>query len=680
MSESVRATELASVRARTREVILESVDADGPVLVEAPPNSRKTTSSYKLVHEAETPVSYLTERTDLYSQAEDWAAEEPGVVAKRIPAPHRNCRTFKGANDGEQAKAQQLYRKGLTGAKIHRLDSVYTPCFDGDSSESKCDYMRKRKEIQSGLSDGTIDLLIGNQQHAHKEDYIQDRIVVLDEFNPDPFLQRYPSEGGVQDADHPGAIVSHFLTGLSEADEEFPTDSFADIEDIVAGREESDALDAALSWFEETGVTRSDVVDLDWYEVTSYRYNAAHRAGPLLTLALFCLRRIGDGIELAPPPEEYGLPRLREAWRQSGLQENVRCIRNRNTGEVHLLRPPDLSTAEQVIGLDGLPSKRLWDVVFTSGPEFDHRQVIPRDEYSAYVSSALNMTVVQTGRGRYPYATGRTSDDDEYRFAVIQGLEGQRFPLISTKQALADYENRGWMDRFVKPAPEKFPEDGDFPEYAAMNYGRILSSNVFEDEEFGVVSGVPHPGYRPIRIWAGLCGAAIEIPEENEAPDFEGVADEVYRYFTVHRVMQALLRFGREDSVIESDGSTVYVNTTALPGWFAPSWTFEVSKETRFTEMLEYLIGATWSEERRPLPEQNVKSLREALGTSEAQDEDLRGWLRDLAAAGLVTTSDRGKHGSTLYQWDADAALSEVDLKEFSHCLPVGDKVHLLDL
>ena len=112
MLDSGEAEELNVVRAHTEELIQDSCDADRPVLIEAPPNSGKTTSAIKLARQAEKSVTYLAGRIDLYEQAEEWCEDQDDIRYERIPSPHRTCDTFKGNTEVSPSVVERLYAKG----------------------------------------------------------------------------------------------------------------------------------------------------------------------------------------------------------------------------------------------------------------------------------------------------------------------------------------------------------------------------------------------------------------------------------------------------------------------------------------------------------------------------------------------------------------------------------------
>jgi len=128
MLESIDASDISAVRNHTRELIESASVADDPVLIEAPPNSGKTTNAIRLALEAEKPVTYLARRIDLYEQAEEEAEEYGDLRYERIPAPQRDCETFLGDNNGSAAAVQRLYKKGYSGRTIHLNSRDYAPC------------------------------------------------------------------------------------------------------------------------------------------------------------------------------------------------------------------------------------------------------------------------------------------------------------------------------------------------------------------------------------------------------------------------------------------------------------------------------------------------------------------------------------------------------------------------
>lgn len=554
------------IRNRTSRYIKKAVDADRPVLIEAPPNAGKTTSAFELAATADRPVTYFARRTDIYQEAKNWVEEQrANLECEIIPSPQRNCDTFKGKNRGNEDRLQRLYERGFSGRELHRKpsDEVYTPCRGGDDN---CEYMEKLSKVEKNID--SIDLLIGNHQHARKSAYLKDRIVIFDEFNAQPFIDAFPSGTISSDIDHPGQIIPEFLNQVSGHDDLFPIDTYGDLTDLITHRDD-EARDTVFEWFKEHGVTRDTVKkdeDYEFFERNTYRQDRTHLLAPLLTFSLLCMERVASGISLAPAPNDEA---AQDAWNTVDIASGCRCIRDRNTGEMYLLRPPDLRPAAQVIGLDGLPTVELWELVFAPEDGFEHKQVVSRKGLSEYLSHAMNMSIIQIGGGMNHYAGGRISPRDGDRFKFVRAREKEKFPLIAPKQALHEYRNEGWLKEYTKKADERRDElYGGNLKRLVMNYGRMLSSNVFEKEELGVVSGAPYPGDHTVQRWAGFFGKEVTPVGEGTNKTFGEFGDKIYQHFVHHQVVQAILRFGRDEAVWQNEGATVYVNTKALPDWF----------------------------------------------------------------------------------------------------------------
>ncbi len=198
MLDSTEAGDLNAVRNHTSELIQSALSTDRPILIEAPPNSGKTTNAIELARHTEKPVTYLAGRIDLYEQAEEWCEEQDDIRYERIPAPHRTCDTFKGNTEVSPSVVERLYAKGYSGRYIHLRFPEKTPC--GRS----CEYFQAMERIDNEIE--SIDLLIGHHSHCNRQQYVKNRIVIIDEFNPDPFLHTFPDENS-NVIDDPGEII-----------------------------------------------------------------------------------------------------------------------------------------------------------------------------------------------------------------------------------------------------------------------------------------------------------------------------------------------------------------------------------------------------------------------------------------------------------------------------------------
>lgn len=530
MLDSTEAGDLTKVRNRTATLIRDALDSDQPVLVEAPPSSGKTTKAIELARHAEKPITYLAGRIDLYEQAKELCEEQEDIRYERIPAPHRTCDTFKGKTDVSPSVVKRLYAKGYSGRYIHLRFPDKTPC--GKSCESFQAMKRIDEDIES------IDFLIGHHSHSNRQQYVEDRIVIIDEFNQDSFLRSF-SDATSDVVDEPGEIIPEFLNAIAERDDEFPTEAYQDVTDLLQNRDGPTDWKTAIEWVQKHKADRFKTQRAEFVEPSLEPYNRAHTYAPLLTLSLLCTERVCSGIELAPPPDGH----LDEVWQDAGLGPATKCLRDRNTGEMYVLEPPDLSSATQVIGLDGTPTVELWNLLFAPEGEFKHKQVVSRDDFTKYLRSAMNMSLIQIGDGKHPYAGGNLSDLDTDRFAAVQALENRKFALISTRKALKQYLNKGILDLFVKqrPAGEEPDDHRVSSDHQALHYGTVKSSNDFEKESLGVVGGMPHPGDDLMQLWAGFCGKSVQSAGYDRMVEDGSFGNRIYKHFAHDQVVQAVL-------------------------------------------------------------------------------------------------------------------------------------------
>lgn len=676
MLNSNRAGDLDAVQNHTSKLIREACDADEPVLIEGPPNSGKTTAATELALHRDTPITYLTRRIDLYEQAKEWCENHDEIRSKIIPAPHRSCPTFQNKNEGSESAVKSLYAKGYSGRQIHLQFPNKTPC--GKS----CEYFDGLTEIERELD--SIDFLIGNYAHANRKEYVEGRVVIIDEFDPEPFLSSFPNKNSSVVED-PGKIIPKFLDEVAEHDETFPSDIYQDVTDLIQKRDDPTQRSAGIDWFRKNKASRRRAQESEFLNPTAKQYDTVHAYAPCLTFSLLCMERIGPGIEAAPPMDG----RLDEAWEDADLNVTTKCLRNRNTGTMYTLEPPDLTPAEQVIGLDGTPTIELWNLLYAPQTGFDHRQVISREDFVSYLESAMNMSLRQIGGGMHPYAGGTLSKHDEERFAQVQTIEDERFSLISTKKALEKYKQWGWFDRFVKYSEETVDSEDEnprlFENFNALNYGMVKSSNIFEEEKLGVVAGMPFPSNDLVRIWAGFCGQPVEISESNEddgTKSFGELGDKIYQHLAHHEVVQAVLRFGRDESVYEHDGATVYISTEALPEWFEVDTELDVQSNEKESAVLAKLFNIYQSEEHNSLAFRTVSKLHEMIDENESfpdiSKRGVRNALEKLSSRDhVILSEDRGANRADMYRWDGDGRV--VKFGDDDYLLVTDDEVYAFE-
>jgi hypothetical protein len=388
------------------------------------------------------------------------------------------------------------------------------------------------------------------------------------------------------------------------------------------------------------------------------------------------MEKVGPGIVLAHDPD---------IWDACDVDPNVRCVRDRNSGEILVLTPPDLSHADQVIALDALPVQRLWEVVF--GCDFTLSRVIEREELDRYLDQGLEFDIIQMTEGMNHYSSGRTSSKDRERMFTVRSLEDRRFPIISRKKALASYASEPWLDQCVMGVDDDEAET-DLEGYFARNYAKVLSSNLFEDESVGFVSGSPFPGDDIVKQWAALCGEATEpirSGNDNSSPleGFSGFGEEIYRHLTHGQVFQAILRFGRTQDT-QKDTTSVYVNTQAVPEWVSTSQItiHDMNNNRKRIHILEELLRAKYDEGISWQTQKTLwRRINERLEGESISKETIRKALSDEGISDIIEVrKDAGKGGSDLYQWPSECTLLPYYDREAraNHVLRTGSQAYLI--
>ena len=682
--------ELSTVRSYTAESIEAAFEADDPVLVESPPSSGKTTAALELAASANTPVTYLCGRIDLYEEAKRELEEtQHDIDFVEIPSPHRDCPSFSAGSPGDQDRLKKLYSKGYSGRKLHFLpkNDALTPCGED------CEYLQKLDKVENRIDE--IDVLIGHHSHSHRNHYLNDRIVILDEFNADAFITSYPNpNSGI--IDDPEEIIPAFVESVATEDSGFPSEFFRDFTDLLVQRQDEMMVNAAAGWFTTYGASRGDAENMDFLSPSSFQHDRNHLLAPFLTLSLLCMERVGPEIEMAPHPNTDTL----DIWKAANLNPSTRVVRNRNTSKMTVLRPPDFSQAKQVVGLDGTPTLDLWNLLLPPASEFDLQRVTAKSDFTDYLESALNMSLIQIGDGMHHYASGRISPYDLDRFRAINAIEGKRLPLISSKQAIQKYWERGWVDAFVAGTSRKNTNYNNLSirNYKTSNFASIRSSNTFEDEDLGMVFGTPYPGDDVIKRWAGLCGVGVvpqkdddthkrvfvEPSESRSGPEnaeeseddqgvgidqsekpTEGIGQKIYEHYVHNQVVQAVLRFGRDESVIEDGGATVYISTHALPSWFDVTDELTVSPREKEAEVVGQLYDAFVSDDKNTFSYQTASSLKQQIETTNQinsiSERHVRETLNTLVDNNIAECREGyAQGGADQYRWNPDTRVETV--------------------
>jgi predicted transcriptional regulator len=120
--------------------------------------------------------------------------------------------------------------------------------------------------------------------------------------------------------------------------------------------------------------------------------------------------------------------------------------------------------------------------------------------------------------------------------------------LISTAKAISQYEQEGILAHIGR----------------REHYGNLKGSNQFQEERVGIVAGSQHYGDDYVERWGALSGEHIERVGDGKGMDLDygEFGNKILRQMREHEVLQAVLRFGRNEQP-----TTIFVHTAALPEW-----------------------------------------------------------------------------------------------------------------
>jgi len=369
-AETKQTPSLAAIRRRTGESVEAAVRSDRPTLVHSPPASGKTVSTFRKSAKVELPVTYLTERKDLYAQAEGLAFDndlQPYV----LPSPHSDCPTFRGDNGKERAEyVKGLYDRVPNAKLIH--EQLDPPCGDD------CEYLDRLD-----FEPDHWDVLIGHYRHGYATKYTENRIVVVDEFAGSSFLTYFAE---------PEPIITAFAQEYGS----FPADGYADLLD-------SPNEARIVQWF----ANHPELLE-NGMQVFGDDTGLLNTTAGILALAPFVMRALGNDWHTTEPNyRDFELPNGskmgaptehcpgRKVW-PNGYTAIRNYDRDNGIHDVWLLQRPDFSGAISVVGLDGTPVRSMWNTVF--GINFDVDRVVPPETMRSYLRETINTTALTSHR------------------------------------------------------------------------------------------------------------------------------------------------------------------------------------------------------------------------------------------------------------------------------------------
>ena len=509
---------------RTQRTIERAYDHQRRTIVAALPGLGKSHGAILAAAETGTPISFLTGRgrDEQYEQVKRWC-EDAGLRPKVLPAVTEDCPTFTGEHGEEiQAIVQRWYANGATGKDIHkhgddRLDQPLE-CQDG----GRCPYTAKWD-----FDAGDYDVLIGHPNHIHVPKVGNGRTVVIDE-STDDF-----------EAALTGERLSRAVTRHLKRDPELPFENYTD---LIENRNDDERRTDALARLGETGIDRDHEHAFE---------DDGHALAPLATTVLLASaipdNQHGNGFSTIELPDEGAVGTFYPEWGRE------------NDPAVHLLLPPDLEYTRGVVGLDGTPTRAMWEAAL--GTKLNQVQVLNDDERRTYLRDTASIEFITTNDHGRPLS----GDPEDFPLASARALaravairHDERPDLVTTGKMYGRLAGSGVI------AAENDEEDNEELYGDGLYYGNLKGSNRLKHSRVGVVEGSTHYGDEYIQKWGAFAGENVERGE-GKGLDLSyggGIGDDVLRHMREHQTLQGALRFGRD-----GNGATVYVNTNTLPEW-----------------------------------------------------------------------------------------------------------------
>jgi hypothetical protein len=571
---------------------------ESPVVLKAAPGTGKSTAQFQLAHSHDRQITVLAARHDMYEEAKEKALDagfpENEIATPSIP--HEDCPTFRG--DHGEAVAEEwrsLYRLGVSPWLLH--ERLNAPCQPG------CRYMKNRIEKPDNY-----DVIICHYVNAHNEQMVKGRLVFIDEFARSAFLTSFGThnDGGMG--------ISEGLDGYFDANGSLPWDNYGDlISNLNDERRGRIAFDMEQHGLE---VDEKDLVELD----ESGRY---HTMAPTIVFALLLAENLGNGWHYweANPPGPYYTNSYAGAC--SGPDDFV-VVRKEAASpqneEIHVLSRPDLSSADQVIGLDGTARKPLWDLIFQQ--DFEIEEYHTGKQMLDYVTEVQDIELVTTGDGAKPYSSGNYVNPqiDASVTLWMRMVHDKPVLIVPKKGGMALKQDEPEMfEKDIKPIPSG---SHDF-----MTHGMVKSNNDATGADALHVCASTHPGDAVIKKWGALTGEAVRRKRGTKGTGLvyqpREIGDVLHNHFVHDKITQAILR-GRKGHP-DDDGAVVVVNTEAVPEWFEPD---------------RKLSGSLRSKKRRNavryLIEEGSATTTEIANTAGADNSTIRNLMADLQDNGWV--------------------------------------------
>jgi len=589
-----------------------------PVILKAAPGTGKTTSVFQVAKKNREQLTYLAARHDMYEEAEEKALEA-GFSSENIailPSPHEDCPVFKGAHDDKiKEKWEKLYNRGVNAWLLH--ERLEAPC------QPSCPYMEGRVNDPEGYN-----VIIGHYTHGKDTEKIEDRLTVIDEFARSAFISTFTNRPNNEMSI--GEAVNGYLADASY----IPFDNYGD---LIANRDQYDtsviAGDIVTYGFD--GDIQLDLIETDqnrWY----------HTLAPVLIFSLLVAEDLRNGWEYFDTQKFFRKMPEDNQEGYSGPPRNIVVRKQANSmtnEEIHVLEPASLSSARQVIGLDGTARKIMWDTIFEQ--DFDIEEYIAGDEMNEYVQNVQDMELVVAGDGTKPYSSGKYVNPDIDATVTLWTRMQEAKPILIT--------TRKGGQVLKSEVPKMFENDIaplDLNGEEFMSFGMVESNNDAAGTDALHIIGSTHPGDDVIEKWGAFMGERVERLNGSKGINLaygpSPVGNDIQAHFIQDQLTQAILR-GRK-SHPDDDGALIVINTLAYPDWIDDHLKLNIGEDSPFRSKQRRQIVRYLLENH----EVTTTDLNDEFGIHPQTSRDC---LNDLEKSGRVESESRKGPYPTVHSW-----------------------------
>jgi hypothetical protein len=313
-------------------------------------------------------------------------------------------------------------------------------------------------------------------------------------------------------------------------------------------------------------------------------------------------------------------------------------------------RPPDLSEARCVIGLDAHPCEQLW-LVNTVG-DMVPQPLLSGEERRHWRRDERGLRVVQVGAYTRPLTGGWRSELVEQKAeAIVCKIRNRYVDEFST--AISPKSLTDDTQALLKSAGVDRPE--------SLYYGNLRSCNDFESECVGLLIGCIDAGDDYVLDRLALCGLSAE-PEEYDngnrahgrgfiGEDSEAASD-LLASVRESGVAQAAGRYARSPDSDESE-AVVYVWTDAIPPHMVDEQVPGVV--SKITDTKQEIV--------RYVSDESVATSTEVAEHADCTKQHALDVLSTMVSQGIAEQCDeKGPYGAYRYRYLSGGLELEVEL------------------